>query len=222
MKIKTTAFTLLFFTVSCLQILSAQPDCSPPGAASGLDANNVSTSIRNGGDLWWNGSSVNPSDGIDWSMCSENIIADSRMLLGVGSFRMLPGQVKTMSFAVVYEANVAHPCPDLSVLQDVGNEVCDFFNENISTSYATPLYKESNLTLSPNPMISQAQLIFSKGNEQLEQVQIYSINGQLMRTYSNLLTNSLSIEKENLTTGMYIYKASTNEGQTYSGKFVVN
>ncbi len=165
----------------------------------------------------------NPSDVTDWSMCTEDIIGDSRMVIGIGEgFRMEPGDVKTMSFAVIAALDVAHPCPDVSVLQDVGDEVCDFYSENVVTNTSTPFYNESGLTLSPNPMNDQTQLSFTNKDEQLNTVQIYSVNGQLVRTYSSLSANSLSIEKGNLTTGMYFYKALSKGGKAYSGKFVVN
>ncbi len=166
--------------------------------------------------------SGNPSIDTAWSMCSENTMADPQMLMGFEPFRLEPGAVNDLTFAVIYTADVAYPCPDLSVLQEVGDEIDDFFNKGFSTEEKTPIYKQSSLTLSPNPFTNQTQLRLVNQNEQLSSVQVYSISGQLIRTYNSLSANSLAIEKGNLTTGMYFYKALSKDGKAYSGKFVVN
>ena len=164
----------------------------------------------------------NPAVDTSWSMCNSGTTGgDYRMLMGIGPFRMLPGQVKTMSFAVIAALDVAHPCPDMSVLQGVGNEVCDFYDNNFNVGINTPLYNNSNLTLSPNPFSNQTQLTL-EGTSALDQVQLYSITGQLLRNYSGLSANSLRIEKGSLGAGMYIYKATSTDGKNYSGKIVIN
>ena len=166
--------------------------------------------------------SGNPSIDTAWSMCAENTIADPRMLIGVGPFRLEPGDSETMTFAVIYAADVAHPCPDLSVLQDIGDVLDGFFGNNFTLSNQSPLYNKSSLSLFPNPMNSQTRLSFINTDEQLKEVQIYDMNGQLMRTYAGLSANSLRMEKGNLRPGMYFYKVTAKDGKTYSGKFVVN
>ncbi len=164
----------------------------------------------------------NPSDGSEWSMCSEALPAgDRRMLINSGPFRLSPGSINRLSFAVIYQPSVAYPCPDIGGLVEVGDIVSDFYNDNSTVSTKRPIFQDNAISLTPNPFTNQTQLLID-GQSNLQQVQLYSITGQLVRSYNSLSANSLTIEKGNLTTGMYFYKALSKGGKAYSWKFVVN
>ena len=163
----------------------------------------------------------NPADVGEWSMCQEDLPAgDRRMLINSGPFRVVPGSINRLSFAVIYTPSVAHPCPDISDLREVGDVVSTFYDNGGIVSINTPIYQDNAISLTPNPFTDQSQLVL-EGASTLQQVQLYSITGQLMRTYAGLSANSLSIEKGNLTPGMYLYKALAKDGKAYSGKLVL-
>ena len=163
----------------------------------------------------------NPSDGSEWSMCSEALPAgDRRMLINSGPFRLSPGSINRLSFAVIYQPSVAYPCPDVGGLVEVGDIVSGFYNDNSTVSTKTPVYQDNAISLTPNPFTNQTQLLID-GQSNLQQVQLYSITGQLVRSYNSLSAKSLTIQKGNLTSGMYLYRALTEDGKAYSGKLVV-
>ena len=166
--------------------------------------------------------SDNPSDPDGWSMCQENTPAsDSRMVLGLGPSRMVSGAINSITFAVVFKPEVPHPCPDIGCVEDVADEVQDFYDDEIFTSIHTPDYDPSILRFVPNPFTNQSELIIENTTQSIEQVQLFSINGQLLRTYNSLSSNRLTVERGNLSPGMYVYKARTNEQKMYTGKFVI-
>ncbi len=138
-----------------------------------------------------------------------------------GLFDLNPGQVNRFSFAVIYAENVAHPCPDISPLLEVAEEVQNHFDEHIITSVETLAKVPANIQFQPNPMTNHSELIFNELENAVQQVSIYSIDGKLMRVYDSVVGESLKIERNELGQGMYFYKILTDDFKVYSGKFIV-
>ena len=163
-----------------------------------------------------------PADPNGWSMCSANISSgDTRMVIGSGPFRLDPGAVNTMSFAVVHIPDVPHPCPDFSDFAGLVNDVQNFYDTEIITATEEIAQEKSTIQLLPNPMFEQAELIFPDLNNQVEYINIYTIDGRLIKSYQAVEGNSLTIQRENWNAGMYVYKLVTEDFKVYSGKFVV-
>jgi len=55
---------------------------------------------------------------------------------------------------------------------------------------------------------------------QVESVQLYSADGRLQRTYDNV-DNQLTIERENLSAGIYFYNIKFENGERKGGKLVI-
>ncbi len=162
-----------------------------------------------------------PNDTTGWSMCSEEIEdGDRRMIMGLGPFRLDPGAINKLSFAVIFAEDVQHPCPDISPLIEAAEDVEDLYDGNI-TSVEELAKASANIQFQPNPMTNQAQLIFNELENSIQQVSVYSIDGKLMRVYDSVFGESLTIEKGGLGQGMYFYKILTDDFKVYSGKFVV-
>ncbi len=162
-----------------------------------------------------------PDDSTGWSMCTEGTPdADRRMIMGLGPFRLAPGAINEMSFAVIFAEDVPHPCPDISPLLEAADDVQEL-HDGIITSTENLAVSPVNIQFQPNPMTSQAELVFDELENSVQQVSIYSIDGKLMRVYDSNFGKSLTIEKGELIQGMYFYKILTEDFKVYSGKFVV-
>jgi len=72
-----------------------------------------------------------------------------------------------------------------------------------------------NVTFSPNPVSSGVDVIL---NDEMKQIDIYNINGQLLST--NGKTNK--IQTDGLKSGMYIIKIRTNDNKWQTGKLIVD
>lgn len=163
-----------------------------------------------------------PNDSTGWSMCSEGIEeADRRMIISSGPFELDPGGVNKLSFAVIFAENISHPCPDITPLVEVAGDVQNHFDDHYTTSIEVLAKKPANIQFRPNPMSHEAELIFNELENNVKQVTIYSIDGKLLQVYDNIYGSSLTIERNELSRGMYFYKILTDDFKVYSGKFVV-
>lgn len=163
-----------------------------------------------------------PNDTTGWSMCTEGFAeGDRRMIMGLGPFRLDPGAINKLSFAVIYAEDVPHPCPDISPLLEAADDVQDLYDNGITTSTEELAKTPANIQFQPNPMADQAELIFNDLENSIQQVSIYSIDGKLMQVYDSVFGKSLTIERNELGQGMYFYKILTDDFQVHSGKFIV-
>ena len=55
----------------------------------------------------------------------------------------------------------------------------------------------------------------------LHQVELFSLNGQLLRNYANINAPQLRIERQDLPAGMYFYRLQNERGQWQGGKLLV-
>ncbi len=161
----------------------------------------------------------NPSEGDQWSMCSENLPEqDRRMVLGSGPLHIQPGSINTMSFAIFHVLNVAHPCPSFDNLNSASEDVYNLFN---GISSVETLDKSLKVSLSPNPFSNETLLQLEDVNNQVERLDLYNVSGQLIRSYDEVPSNNIVIERGNLAPGMYFYKLVTDKQQYVSGKLFV-
>lgn len=165
----------------------------------------------------------NPASEDEWSMCSENMInGDRRIVVSSGPSRMDPGAVNTLSFAVITVLDVPHPCPDMSVLEDAGDVIQNFFEQGVILSNEEILLASAvNIRLLPNPMTETAELVLDQVAGKVKQVDIFTIDGRLVQRYANIEGQSLTIDRGDMNSGMYLYKVVTENFKSYSGKFIV-
>lgn len=70
-----------------------------------------------------------PNDVSGWSECSVgNAPADRRFIMGSGPFSFPAGGRNTFSVAIIFEPDVAHPCPDFTPLQETSDSIQWLFN----------------------------------------------------------------------------------------------
>lgn len=80
--------------------------------------------------------------------------------------------------------------------------VCFNSCSNICQPASTSTQVKEDPSLSPNPMLTSALLSFHDQSA-VHHVNMFDMYGRIIRTYSNLKSNSLYINKENLQEGIY-------------------
>jgi len=70
---------------------------------------------------------------------------------------------------------------------------------------------DAGMIISPNPA-SQSIYISTDADFMIGNLEIYSMDGKMLRNFSNLNTNSFNIERNGLANGIYIIKAIFEEG----------
>lgn len=97
-----------------------------------------------------------------------------------------------------------------------------FKNLYVNVTTQTSILDVNNalgVTISPNPFNNTATLSFYNPKRVAYNIEISNSVGQIVSTYTNVKENSISIEKGNLTEGVYFYKMS---GEFInSGRFVI-
>ena len=162
----------------------------------------------------------NPASVTDWTMCNPQAnLADNRMVIGFGPFNMLPGAVNEITFAVVTKLNVAHPCPDITSLSTTSQEMADFFRGLVANE-SEPIANHPSVSIHPNPFNDIAILDLNDPADQLSKVSIYSLDGKLINHNQNISGSTLVLNKENIGSGMFLYKITTKNGNLRTGKFM--
>ena len=172
--------------------------------------------------------SDNPADTPDgWSMCSEATpLADNRLVLSIGSFRMDPGAINNFTFAVVVQPQAELPCPDITTLIEAAdlptpaNEGSFYCGLTVSTS--NEVLNTPQLSTYPNPASDRLNFQFlNDENEKLQSVKLYRTDGKLMAEKDTILQEKFVFDVAGLATGMYFYKAQSINGNVYTGKVIL-
>lgn len=169
----------------------------------------------------------NPADAPDgWSMCSEEIIAaDRRFIMSMGPMTLPPGASNSMTFALVVQPQPTLPCPDVSALiaaadlpiptNMIGSSYC-----NLTVGTNEEMITDLEFSVFPNPTSDQLTFQLSE-NEAFVAIQLFRIDGQLVRKEENLQSSKVTLSLEELATGTYIYQIQTQSGDSVSGKVIL-
>lgn len=166
----------------------------------------------------------NPAEDTGWSMCTANIPAnDPRMVISSGPFRMEAGSVNSMSFAVIYQADVPHPCPDVSGLEAIADEVHFFHDGTVFTSANEAVFENiGHLDIAPNPFSDLASVKLSMSFHGVVSVDVFSAQGLMVRSYlHDERIEELIIEGSGLNAGMYFCRVRDRSGKQAVGKFLI-
>lgn len=160
----------------------------------------------------------NPADTNAWSKCQEWLPAyESRMLISSGPFKLQPGGSTSITYAVMTNFNVLYPCPDITPLVEMGDEIEEVYN---TLSPSNDVFALASATqFYPNPLTKEGKLVVNGGL--LESVRLFNADGRVVREYLDLKTNEVSIGREGLPSGFYCYTALLDNGKLSVGKVVV-
>ncbi len=185
----------------------------------GTPMTNSGNGYNSGGEITTYAFSGNPSEPGEWSMCSQNLPSqDSRILLGSGPFNLESGGTNSISFSIFHVKDVVYPCPSTANLTQACEDISNLYN---SISPVETLNQSLSVSVNPNPFSNETLLQLKNSDASIEQLDLYNVSGRLVRSYDELLSNTIVIERKNLTTGMYFYKLVTSKQQYVSGKLFV-
>lgn len=159
--------------------------------------------------------------GGDWTMCGGQLnSSDPRMLINNGPYELQPGAVDEFVFAIIGIPEYINPClSDMTPLTYASNYVCTFYeNEVVGTKQQ---YLPNNtIAVFPNPMTASTTFDFGALSGKIQNVELFSVDGKLVRNYSQV-NESLTISRNELNEGMYFYKVHTKNQKLISGKLMV-
>ncbi len=169
----------------------------------------------------------NPSNADEWSMChsqSPNFPSglpeyDRRTLINSGPFRLAPGESTSICYAVMSYFGAELPCPDVTPLIEMGNAV-EAFCESLSSA-GEVMADNPAIHFYPNPMSTEGKLVLDDQRHFMQQVALYSMDGRLLNSFSNLHTRELSIQRGDQPAGMYFYKILSSDGRLSTGRLVM-
>ena len=79
----------------------------------------------------------------------------------------------------------------------------------------------SSLTVTPNPFSERTVISFSNENNQVYDITVTSLTGQIVRRFQNISGNAIELERGNLQAGMYFVTFQSETGKIATTKVVV-
>ncbi len=113
-------------------------------------------------------------------------------------------------FQLTFVKNMPHIYPNsVNFPFSATNFFWDFFNESTLSKTVDGQFEKFKTTISPNPANDDISIT---SNAEINSISVYSINGQLIRQFDNIKSNSKSIDVENMPQGLYIFQIKTEWG----------
>jgi hypothetical protein len=82
------------------------------------------------------------------------------------------------------------------------------------------LTEQTISSIAPNPFPGKTTIHFNNPKGENFSFKLFDINGTLVKSIFNIKSNFLIVERENLKSGMYIFKLTGESGKVSSGKLV--
>jgi len=175
--------------------------------------------------------SGSPATGLGWTEESAgNPFGDRRGLSSVGPFTLAAGGYRGMDIALVYaRANTGNQDSSVKVLDPAVQDVKAFYETQgytcgQSLTALTPVIHSNNISSAfyPNPFSTTATLAINSDKElKNAELHMYDVVGREVYTQNNIDNNRISINRNNLQTGIYFYTL-LEEGQVLvNGKCIV-
>lgn len=89
------------------------------------------------------------------------------------------------------------------------------------TGFDEPIKRLSNLEIIPNPMSDRSIIKFENFSKEPFVITLLDNTGRIVRTYANVLTNQVEINKGNLKAGMYIIHINAESTVIAKGKLII-
>ena len=201
--------------------------------------NTILSQISAGGS----NTSVSATQSLPWSSYFEFVAVDSNWVAGFGGFTnrdasdMYNGVGFTQAVGATNFADEAiHLSYKIPVLNPGGTQsfkFCTVFNASASASAATALSLstvstnditslENALSVYPNPFSDNTTISINK-SIQLKNAEmvVYNVIGKEMARISDIQSHEFKLEKNNLSTGMYLYKLINNGQEIATGKLII-
>ncbi len=158
-----------------------------------------------------------------WSMCSEDLaIGDRRMVISSGPFTVNPGDIKKISFAVVWTQDVVYPCPGLDNLFATADSVCNYYENAGPVATETIQSKPTpQITLTPNPANHFTVIKSTNQDQFFNRINIYQLDGRLVNSLRTGLSNEFVLETSDWNQGIYLVEVEFRKGLKEVKKLVI-
>ncbi|MCX6292164.1 MAG: T9SS type A sorting domain-containing protein [Bacteroidetes bacterium] len=155
-----------------------------------------------------------------------NAPGDRRFLQSTGPFTLLPGSVKCVTTAVVWaRATSGGPSASVALLQQADDEIQQYFNSCFTTyPISTNDLSVSNaMKIFPNPFhdFTTIQLPALLNKQFPLEVVLYDVFGKPVRSYHKIESNSATINRDGLKSGIYLFRVFGRGGMIKTGKLVI-
>ena len=124
----------------------------------------------------------------------------------------------------------AFPLPSLGNTNqdiDASYKIWEFFakydiNGKISSTGIDQLDEKGlEVKIYPNPTSQYTTLEFDNSRQENYTLTFYDLQGRLVRTINDITTSQVTIEKDDLTSGLYIFQLRTNRAVLFIGKLAI-
>jgi type IX secretion system substrate protein len=169
---------------------------------------------------------TDPSHTVDWTeITSGNAVGDRRFIMSAGQFTMLPGEVNCITVAVVWARAASGSSLASLPLMLNADSIAQLIFDSCFTDFTINVNQltEGTVTaIAPNPFSEKTSVFFNNPKGENYSFKLFDINGTLVKTVFNIKSNFLVVERENLKSGMYVFKLTAESGTISSGKLVVD
>ena len=90
-----------------------------------------------------------------------------------------------------------------------------------SVTGADPQFEINKINLFPNPLTSFSTLTFENSNNNTYTLEMYDIQGQLVRTIADITTDEITIQRNNLPGGLYFLQLHSDQELSAIGRLIV-
>jgi len=155
---------------------------------------------------------------------SGNLPGDRRFLQSAGPFTFQPGAVQTITTAAIWaRAASGGPLASVALLEQADDEIQQFF-DSCFTVYptATAELNEIRVALGPNPFHESTTFYIHSFTAIHPGVEftLYDADGKMVRTL-NIRSDHFTLSRNNLVSGVYIYRFSAKGAPLLSGKLLI-
>jgi len=77
-----------------------------------------------------------------------------------------------------------------------------------------------DLTVFPNPATDQLNFQLSE-NESFLSIRLFQMDGNMVRKLENIRSSNILLKRDELTSGTYFYQVQTLDGNSFSGKIIL-
>ncbi len=158
---------------------------------------------------------------------AANAPGDRRFLMSAGSFTLLPGEVLPCITTAAIWARTTAGGPDSSVvlLKQADDEIQLYFNTCFSVFRSTSASDldaiANSIKVYPNPFHDYTIMNLPNVKYGRFEITVYSILGNVVRGYKNILPGNFVFNREKLNSGTYLYKISKDGNKIKFGKLII-
>lgn len=167
-------------------------------------------------------SGILPRDNNNTTSGTVNAVIDFSTVSDLSSAELCSNQGNTGG-SILINSNIANQATTVAL----SNRVTDGTTTNTlnNTTLETPKYTQAQQVVSvrifPNPFSSSATVTIDGANYQQTVLQILDIAGKSIRSISINEAQSIIINRENLSQGVYFYRLIGDDAIVHTGKFIV-